>query len=145
MTYTGLNDIFRAAQNSLSILVLQAKTIHTTQANDKTAIAEAQEHSRLAKKVQVQVHNNVKRVYGQEVSYQEFTDRYRRWLVNDEVDVRKIDSVYRNRDADLARRGVRYLKKWWDQDDETLAQVMKSAVGPVCAKGSKTIGMVGPV
>jgi hypothetical protein len=53
---------------------------------------------------------------------------------NDKTDVRKIDSVYHNRDTGLARRGLMKLDKWWDEGDETLKEVMNSAVRPVCAK-----------
>lgn len=47
----------------------------------------------------------------------------KRWLVSDKV-VRKIDSVYRNRDAGLARRRLLTLVKDWEQGDETLQRVM---------------------
>lgn len=68
------------------------------------------------------------------MTYTEFMENEKRWLVNDRSDVRKIDSVYRNRDAGLARRGLMKLDKWWNEDDETLKEVMKGAVGPVCTK-----------
>lgn len=68
---------------------------------------------------------NVERVYG--VDYDEFNKDHKRWLVSDKTDVRKIDSVYRNRDAGEARRGLKKLEKWWDEDDETLKEVMKDA------------------
>jgi hypothetical protein len=77
---------------------------------------------------------NVKRSYDEDMSYDEWHAAEKRWLVNDKTDVRKIDSVYRNRDAGLARRGLMKLEKWWDEDDETLKEVMNSAVGPVCTK-----------
>jgi hypothetical protein len=50
----------------------------------------------------------------------------KRWLLSDETDVRKIDSVYRNRDAGEARRGLKILDKWWDENDQTLQEVMNS-------------------
>jgi hypothetical protein len=68
------------------------------------------------------------------MSYDEWHADEKRWLVNDKTDVRKIDSVYRNRDAGLARRGLIKLEKWWDEDDDTLKEVMIGAVGPVCTK-----------
>jgi hypothetical protein len=77
---------------------------------------------------------NVKRSYDEDMSYDEWHAAEKRWLVNDKTDVRKIDSVYRNRDAGLARRGLMKLDKWWDEDDETLKEVMNNAVGPVCTK-----------
>jgi hypothetical protein len=89
---------------------------------------------RLHKLARSTLEQNVKRVYGKEMSYDEFHASEKRWLINDKTDVRKIDSVYRNRDAGLARRGLMKLDKWWDEDDETLKEVMNSAVGPVCTK-----------
>lgn len=65
------------------------------------------------------------------MTYQEFSADHKRWLVNDKTDVRKIDSVYRNRDAGLARRGLKKLDKWWDEGDETLSMVAKGAVKSV--------------
>ena len=69
--------------------------------------------------------------FGPGTTYTRFVEEERRWLVNDR-DVRKIDSVYRNRDAGLARRGVVALVKDWEEGDETLQRV-RDAVGPVCA------------
>jgi hypothetical protein len=62
-----------------------------------------------------------------------FLAEHKRSLVNDKESIRKIDSVYRNRDAGLARRGLKKLDKWWNEDDETLEKVM-GAVGPVCTR-----------
>jgi hypothetical protein len=52
-------------------------------------------------------------------------------LVSERRYVRKIDSVYRNRDAGMARRGLEKLDKWWDEDDGTLQEVM--AQSPTCS------------
>lgn len=68
-----------------------------------------------------------------DVGYHEFLTDQKRWLTSDKTDVRKIDSVYRTRDVGLARRGLIRLNKKWDEGDETLREVMKGAVGPVCA------------
>ena len=57
------------------------------------------------------------------ISYDEFNADRLRWLVSPE-DVRFIDSLYRNRDAGLARRHLKVLKKNWDEDDETMKDVM---------------------
>jgi hypothetical protein len=89
---------------------------------------------RLHKQARSTLERNVKRMYGKDISYDEWYADEKRWLVNDKTDVRKIDSVYRNRDAGLARRGLMKLEKWWDEDDNTLEEVMNSAVGPVCTK-----------
>ena len=63
---------------------------------------------------------NVRSAYGAAISYNEFIKTQKRWLVSGSTDVRKIDSVYRNRDAGMARRGLKKLDKWWDMNDDTL-------------------------
>ncbi|KAF4949623.1 hypothetical protein FSARC_13431 [Fusarium sarcochroum] len=75
---------------------------------------------------------NVKARYGEETSYNRFMEEERRWLVSDKTDVRKIDSVYRNRDAGLARRRLLTLIKNWEEGDETLDRVM-TAHAPSCS------------
>jgi hypothetical protein len=103
-----------------------AKTIHP-QERTVSAVAASQEHARLAKLAHATLEANVRRVY--DVSYAEFLAHHKRWLVNDETDVRKIDSVYRNRDAGMARRGLKKLDKWWDEGDDTLLRASKGFVG----------------
>ncbi|KAF5001383.1 hypothetical protein FGRMN_1079 [Fusarium graminum] len=75
---------------------------------------------------------NVQTRYGEGMSYNHFMEEERRWLVSDKTDVRKIDSVYRNRDAGLARRRLLTLIKNWEEGDETLDRVM-AAHAPTCA------------
>lgn len=77
---------------------------------------------------------NVKAKYGQDMTYTEFRSDEKRWLNNDKEDVRKIDSVYRNRDASKARRGLMTLVKDWEEGDNTLARV-KKAQAPVMVAG----------
>ena len=60
---------------------------------------------------------NVRWLYPEVGSMEEFTAEKRRWLISSE-DVRFIDSSYRNRDAGLARRGKMELKKTWGAGDE---------------------------
>lgn len=131
LTNDGLNSILAGITTSRSMLFFVGKT-SWPQSKVATAVAASQEHVRLSKLVHENLTKNVNRVYG--VTYTEFMENEKRWLVNDKTDVRKIDSVYRNRDAGLARRGLMKLDKWWDEDDETLKEVMKVAVGPVCTK-----------
>ncbi|KAF4854469.1 Protein NLRC3 [Colletotrichum siamense] len=76
---------------------------------------------------------NVKAKYGSDMTYSRFMDEERRWIVNDKADVRKIDSVYRNRDAGYARRRLKALVKDWDENDDTLDRVM-NAQGPFCTR-----------
>jgi Zn ribbon nucleic-acid-binding protein len=107
-------------------------------------MAISREHARLSNEAHTQQVANIKRVYGPGTDYGAFMEREKRWLINDKADVRKIDSVYRNRDAGLARRGLKRLDKWWDEDDETLDEVMKGAVEPVCSRKRDIAGAVGP-
>lgn len=94
------------------------------QEKDAKSIAAGQEHARRSKLAQARLAANVMRVYG--VTYGDFMANQKRWLLSDETDVRKIDSVYRNRDAGEARRGLKILDKWWDENDQTLHEVMNS-------------------
>lgn len=86
----------------------------------------------LNKVVQEHLAANVKARYGENTSYNQFMEEERRWLVSDKTDVRKIDSVYRNRDAGLARRQLLTLIKNWEEGDETLDRVM-GAHAPTCS------------
>ncbi|KAF2866290.1 hypothetical protein BDV95DRAFT_505234 [Massariosphaeria phaeospora] len=133
MTSNGLTTIIPAVTNSDTLLYYFAKSIYP---QDKSAsgIAAGQKYAVARHHAHAALVANVKRVYGNDVDYGKFMDEEKRWLVNDKTDVRKIDSVYRNRDAGLARRGLKKLDKWWDEDDRTLEEVMKSAAGPFCTK-----------
>jgi hypothetical protein len=86
----------------------------------------------LNKAVQDHLAANVKARYGEATSYNQFMEEERRWLISDKTDVRKIDSVYRNRDAGLARRRLLTLIKNWEEGDETLERVM-GAHAPSCS------------
>ena len=83
------------------------------------------------KAIRGHLEGNVRAKCGEDVTYTQFMEEEKRWLTNDRRDVRKIDSVYRNRDAGLARRRLMTLVKDWDEDDDTLDRVM-NVVGPVC-------------
>ncbi|KAF9119015.1 hypothetical protein BGW39_000688 [Mortierella sp. 14UC] len=77
------------------------------------------------KAVREHLEANVRAKYGQEMSYVQFMAEEKRWLVNDH-DVRKIDSVYRNRDAKLARQQQMTLVKDWEEGDDTLERVLNA-------------------
>lgn len=74
---------------------------------------------------------HVRARYGADVTYLQFMEEEKRWLVNDKA-IRRIDSVYRNRDAGLARRRLMTLVKDWEEGDTTLQEVM-NVQGPVCS------------
>ncbi|KAM0262431.1 hypothetical protein ACHAQJ_001682 [Trichoderma viride] len=94
--------------------------------------ARSAEQIKSDKAIREHLEANVKRVFGDEVSYADFMAEEKRWLVNDKV-VRKIDSVYRNRDAGLARRRLLTLVKDWEEGDDTLQRVMDAHGAPSCS------------
>lgn len=55
-------------------------------------------------------------------TYTDFEYGPKRFLLSPK-DVRLIDSVYRNRDFEMARKGVKPLVKWWEDGGETLEKV----------------------
>jgi NLR family CARD domain-containing protein 3 len=132
-----------AAVNKSKLLFFSASSIlpdnevktPTFVPSQDTALADAgslEIATKLAEKATRQhLEANVKAKHGDEMTYARFIDEEKRWLVNDMTDIRKIDSVYRNRDMGLARRHLMTLVKDWDEDDDTIQQVM-NAKGPVC-------------
>jgi hypothetical protein len=76
------------------------------------------------------------------MTHARFVNEEKRWLINDKADVRKIFSVYRNRDAGMARRGLKRLDKWWDENDDSLKEVMRGTVGIVCTKLHEEAGYI---
>ncbi|CAM1504029.1 Fc.00g016200.m01.CDS01 [Cosmosporella sp. VM-42] len=85
------------------------------------------------KAVREHLEANVRARYGADATYARFLEEDKRWIVNDRTDVRKIDSVYRNRDAGLARRRLMTLVKNWEEGDDTLERVMKAQGAPSCS------------
>jgi Ran GTPase-activating protein (RanGAP) involved in mRNA processing and transport len=88
--------------------------------------------------MQTRLRENVQRELG--MSVDQFIAGPLRFIRSPE-DVRHIDSVYRNRDAQLARQHLKVLKKAWDSDDSTMEDVLRfedkaaeGAVGPFCTK-----------
>jgi Ran GTPase-activating protein (RanGAP) involved in mRNA processing and transport len=122
MTIAGLNTVLKAVGKAPSILFFRANSIFP-QARDYNSVKRGQEHARLHKLVGAHVMENIRARYDNDMTYENWIANEKRWVVSDEQDVRKIDSVYRNRDMGLARRGLKKLDKWWDEDDETLASV----------------------
>ena len=119
LSQSALNEILNAVATSDSLVWFQAKTL-VTGGKDAASVKAGQEYARLHKLARERLHDNVRMQYG--VDYVHFESEYKRFLVSPK-DVRFIDSVYRNRDAAAARRGLKKLDKWWDEDDETLQKV----------------------
>ncbi|KAF2129207.1 RNI-like protein [Dothidotthia symphoricarpi CBS 119687] len=142
LTHAGLTPILSQVLSS-PLLFFAASTIFP-QARDAPSIHAGQRHAKAAELARAHILRNIQAKYGAECSYTTFRNEYKRWLVNDKTDVRKIDSVYRNRDAGQARRGGKKLVKWWEEGDETLERVM-GAVGPVCVSRRAKEGLEGVV
>lgn len=119
MSQQAMNSILAAMTDSEFAQWFFAKSL-TTGGRDAASIKAGQEQARLSRLVRKRLHENVWAMYG--VRYNEFESGEKRFLINPR-DVRLIDSVYRNRDANAARRGLKHLDKWWNDDDETLARV----------------------
>lgn len=109
MTLPALADLADVVARSETLVVFSAKSLH------------GKVRPEIKTPVLAQIKGNVKRLYGMNVD--EFAAGEKRWLISPK-DVRLIDSGYRNRDAGLARRGLLRLKKVWEDDMETVANVM---------------------
>ena len=119
MSQVALNTILAAVSNSSSLLWFFAKPL-TTGGKDAASVKAGQEYARVYKFARERLHANVREEYG--VDYLHFENEHKRFLISPK-EVRYIDSVYRNRDAAAARRGLKKLEKWWEDGDETLKQV----------------------
>ena len=114
-----LNRVLEAVADSRSLLWFFTKPL-STGGKDAPSVKAGQEYARLYKLSRKKLHANVMEKYG--VDYLHFENEYKRFLISPK-DVRLIDSVYRNRDAAAARRGLKKLEKWWEDGDETLQKV----------------------
>lgn len=116
---SSLNKILEAITTSHSLVWFHMKPL-VTGAKDAPSVKAGQEYARLYKMARGRLHENVRKQYG--VDYVRFENEQKRFLLSP-ADVRLIDSVYRNRDAGAARRGLKKLEKWWGVGDETLHRV----------------------
>lgn len=105
-----LEGICTAVSHSPTLLVFKAWSL------------DGKHDKELRQAVIAQTTSNVQKIYGKDMSYEEFQQGEQRWLISPK-DVRLIDSSYRNRDMGLARRGEQRLEKWW-KDEEELERVL---------------------
>ena len=112
LTTAALNEVAEAAAFSDTLEVFDVESVHPDARIDQA----------IASFLSNRLHRNVERHYNG-LNYEDFRRGEKRWLISPK-DVRLIDSGYRNRDADLARRGKLELKKWWDEDADLVSQVM---------------------
>jgi Ran GTPase-activating protein (RanGAP) involved in mRNA processing and transport len=122
MTQEAINTVLEAVATSTSMLSLE-NTARPLFRGDRSAVRAGQEGVRLAKQVRERLHANVHREFG--VDYETFHSGEKRFLMSPR-DVRFIDSVYRNRDAGKARRGLMRLEKVWAEGDGTLEMVAQT-------------------
>lgn len=119
----ALNELYAAALLASDSLVWFAARSVLPAADKAGVLANRYWKKCLRQKVRERLEGNVKSVYGA-LGYEEFEAREKRKLTGPEEDYRRIDSVYRNRDAGMARRGLLRLEKWWAQGDGTLGEAM---------------------
>lgn len=120
ISQSTLNSLWHAAIASLSLLWFSAIPL-VKGGHGYADVKAGQEAVRLKRALREHLLHNVRDKYDG-MEYETFESEVKRFLLSPE-DVRLIDSVYRNRDAGMARRGVKVLNKWWDDGDDTLARV----------------------
>ncbi|KAF7131073.1 hypothetical protein CNMCM5793_004060 [Aspergillus hiratsukae] len=122
-TTTAL-PLMAAAQKSKTIMYLSLKPLIPSRSTPKDNIRFAS----FSKKLTTHILCNIRAHYDKPtMTYKEWEADLKRWCVSDEVSVRKIDSVYRNRAAQKARRGEEVLRKWWAEEErEVLESVMQA-------------------
>ncbi|OJJ35723.1 hypothetical protein ASPWEDRAFT_110735 [Aspergillus wentii DTO 134E9] len=107
-----------AALQSKSILHLSLKPLIPSE-RPKEDI----QYQRLTKALFSHNLSNIRTHYNNpNMTYKEWDDDLKRWCVSDETSVRKIDSVYRNRAAQKARKGEEVLNKWLDEKDKAIVE-----------------------
>lgn len=133
-TYTSIHDILLdGVLQSATLCDITLRTIREPEQvrKDSSEIGKREQwarkqckqlKSRLTRRFEI----NIEDFYGREMTVEEFHKQEIRWLRGPKEDLRKIDSVYRNRDAGMARRGLKRLDKWWNEADSTLEKVMAS-------------------
>ncbi|GFF99774.1 isoform 4 of protein NLRC3 [Aspergillus udagawae] len=122
-TTTAL-PLMAAAQESKTIMYLSLKPLIPSRSTPK-------DNARFAsasKALRTHTLSNIRARYNKPtITYEEWEANLKRWCVSDDVSVRKIDSVYRNRAAQKARRGEEVLRKRWaDEERVILEEVMQA-------------------
>ncbi|KAK5942522.1 hypothetical protein PMZ80_005087 [Knufia obscura] len=130
LSYTSINQLItNGVLRSASLCSFSCSTVvqpvsYESQ-HDKEEHKARQVNKRLQSRIKTRLNLNIE-VHYPGMSVNKFDSNEVRWLKGPKEDLRKIDSVYRNRDAGLARRGLKRLEKRWSEDDKTLQEVMRS-------------------
>lgn len=122
-----LTKLFKSASKSRSLLYFNVLSAYHHK-RDRETDSEYKHYKQLLKET---LTANVQRKHGPGMTYEEWCATEKRWLLSDEMDVRKIDSVYRTRDMGLARRGLMKLDKWWTEENEGILAGAMGSGGPV--------------
>ena len=109
-----------SALESLSKEVVKPETLVAFSANSVYNKISA----RVKLSVNERIQEYVRKLYGG-IDVARFDAEEKRWLISPK-DVRFIDSTYRNRDAELARRRQLILKKVWQDGMETVNGVLNA-------------------
>ena len=125
MLELGTTGMTLSAFESISAEVVKSETLVFFSAKSVYGKVSA----RVKLPVKERIKENIRQLYGG-IDTDRFNAEEKRWLISPK-DVRLIDSAYRNRDAGLARRGQLVLKKVWQDDMETVNEVM-DADGIAC-------------
>ncbi|PKX88665.1 uncharacterized protein P174DRAFT_414860 [Aspergillus novofumigatus IBT 16806] len=122
-TTTAL-PLMAAVQESKTIMYLSLKPLIPSRSTPK----DNARFGSASKALRAHTLSNIRAHYGKPtMTHLEWEADLKRWCVSDQVSVRKIDSVYRNRAAQKARRGEEVLRKWWaDEERGVLEGVMKA-------------------
>ncbi|KAF2166882.1 hypothetical protein M409DRAFT_66427 [Zasmidium cellare ATCC 36951] len=121
LSQTALNPLLEAAIVPPTLLVFNAKPL-VKGGKSYTEVKAGQLSHRLLKSLHTTLTSNVLKHFPACKSYKDFENGPKRFLLSPK-DVRLIDSVYRNRDFEMARKGVKRFEKWWGEGDETLREV----------------------
>ena len=116
LSQSSVYALLHAVSNSDSMLYLDRAARPLIRGEkDHASVKAGQESARLTKLVRERLRANVRREYG--VGYEEFEAEHKRFLMSPR-DVRFIDSVYRNREAGVAKREGERLRKVWEEEGD---------------------------
>ena len=113
MTLSALESVSKEVVKSKTLVVFSAKSVY------------GKVSAKVKLPVKERIQENIRLLYGG-IDDAFFDAEEKRWLISPK-DVRLIDSAYRNRDAQLARRGQLVLEKVWQDGMETVDGVMNAS------------------
>ena len=125
MSQTSMNTIMQTiidSNHNLLYFFCKAREEHVDIVRRYQNVKVGRKAAMLRRLITLRLSENVQALYGEDMSYDTWSAREKRFLTSP-PDVRLIDSVHRNRDAGMARRGLKFLKKKWDNHDDTLKLV----------------------